>query len=233
MQLNSENINIYRKTDNVSSQLTSRNKGLVKNNSSVAFTGLRDEFIDVSKDALKLANSKYRDRFIEKAQMTFGESVQYGAMGFFRNIKDKTVKFFKENFTEGIDITYDNRTKTLQYLRENFGETFEDCFLDIDNYNNTISSPKVNKLTDFLHSTFKMTRGKKDQFVYRASEETDSITFHKDPFLKNLCLGIKEFTVGQILDFGVSIRNLYRRLDAKFGSSDIIASTRKGSSFIC
>src|SRR5699024_5142215 len=166
----------------------------------VAFMGLRDEFVDISKDALKLANSKYRDKFMEKAQMTFGESVQYGLKGFFIGAKDKAVKFFKENFTDGIDVTYDNRTKTLEYLRANFGETFEDCFLDIDNYNNTISSPRINKFTNFIHLTLKTVRGKKDKFVYRASEETDSITFHKDPFLKNLCLGIKEFTVGQILD---------------------------------
>lgn len=232
MQLNSENINIFAKTYDNSQNLKGRNNGVAQNNSSVAFMGLRDEFVDISKDALKLANSKYRDKFMEKAQMTFGESVQYGLKGFFIGAKDKAVKFFKENFTDGIDVTYDNRTKTLEYLRANFGETFEDCFLDIDNYNNTISSPRINKFTNFIHSTLKTVRGKKDKFVYRASEETDSITFHKDPFLKNLCLGIKEFTVGQILDWGVSIRDLYRKFDAKFGSSDIISSARKRTSFI-
>ena len=232
MQLSSENINLLRKAYDNSFVKKGVREGVSKNGSSVAFTGLRDELIDVSKDALKLANSKYRDRFIDKAQMTFGESIQYGITGFFRGAKDKAVKFFKENFTEGIDVTYENRNRTLEYLRKNFGETFDDCFLDIDNYNNTISSPRVNKFTNFVHSTLKTIRGKKDKFVYEAADETDSITFHKDPFIKNLCLGIKEFTVGQILDLGVSVRNLYRKLDARFGSSDIISSTRKRTSFI-
>lgn len=232
MQLNSENINITNKAYTGSNLQKGAKGSFAKNSSSPSFTGLRDELFDVSKDALKLANSKYRDRFMEKAQMTFGESVQYGITGFFRGIKDKTVKFFKENFTEGVDVTYGEKTKTLEYLRANFGETFEDCFLDIDNYNNTISSPRINKVTDFIHSTLKTVRGKKDQFIYEASDETDSITFHKDPFIKNLCLGIKEFTVGQILDLGVSIRGLYRKFNARFGSSDIISSTTKKWSFI-
>ncbi len=232
MQLNSENINIFAKTYNNSRNYKGVNGGIAKNNSSIAFTGLRDEIVDISADALKLANSKYKDKFMNKAQMTFSETVRYGALGLLRDGKDKFVKFFKENFTDGVDVTYQNRTKTLEYLRANFGETFEDCFLDIDNYNNTISSPKVNKLTNLVHTTLKTVRGKKDKFIYTASEETDSITFHKDPFLKNLCLGIKEFTVGQILDFGVSARNLYRKFDARFGSSDIISSTRKRGSLI-
>lgn len=230
MQLRSDNINMmYGSAKKLAAVSGAKNiQTSDKDTPSLTFTGLQSGINDVSEIVLETGRKKYAEKVMQKGQSTLGEGIKKTVL----KAKDGVIKFFKENFLEGKDITYKEKGKTLEFLRANFGETFEDCFLDIDNYNNMISSPKSGKLRDAFHNTFNTTQGRKDKFVYRTNEGSDSITFHKDPFLKNMCLGIKEFTVGQLLDCGVKIRNVYRKANAKFGRSDIISPTTKRGSFI-
>lgn len=238
MQLNSNNLN----TRYYSAVLKERQnssvfkKGVKENEApllkdSLSFTGSREELGEAAIDALKRASAKYKDDLLAAGNLSIAQKAKNGLSGFFDAAKTKTVKFFRENFTDGIDVTYDHRREILANLKANFGETFEDCFNDIDNFNSAISSPMTGKFADFIHTTFRTTRGKKDRFVYSVNEADDLITFHKDPFFKNVCSNIKEFTVGQILDGCIILRDKWRKINAHVGANEVIASTSKRGKF--
>lgn len=212
--------------DKTSGNLVSSN---LKN--SPSFTGIREEVGEISADVLRKAGSKYKQELYDTMHKSFGTKVKEGFLSFCHGSKGKVVNFFKETFIEGTDLVYENREKTLKELRKNFGDTFTDCFDDIQRYNDTLSSPKNGPVRDFFKSLFKIQNGKKDRFVVIKNENDDLITIHKDPFIRNVCEGIKEFTVGTVLDLCISARNLFRKGNAKYGVSDVIASSSKKGNF--
>ncbi len=228
MQLNSENINILHSGYTGAYAAYGADKNNNSDRKSLTFTGAREKATDVTKEALSLAKTQFE----KKAAQTGYGAVQDGAGSLFQRAKNGAASFVRKYFTHGTDIHYTEKNKTLELLRANFGETFEDCFIDIDNYNSMASGSANNKVLNFLHKHTGIPNGEGGKFIYKADEYTDTITFHEDSFLKKLCLGVKEFTVGQVLDLGVAVRNGYRKLDSKFGAGDMIASTNGKTNFI-
>ncbi len=145
--------------------------------SSPSFTGSAFRAKNIAEDVLSQTGSKVIN------------SIKDG------KVQNTLIRFFKENFTEGVDVTYSNKEKILSSLKQNFGDTFEDCFGKIEKFNSLKNS--------------------KGKIIYTIDDVNDTITFHKDPFLKNVFDGIKEFSAGTILDIGVSARNFGRKITRK------------------
>ena len=142
---------------------------------------------------------------LEKASAKYKEelagTVVKKTNGGLSQIFQRVRSFIDKNFISGTDVTYD-----------------------------TVNSISNSPVSDFIHKTFGTVRGKKQKFILIADENTDTITIHKEPFIKNVCEGIKEFTVGTVLDICTAGRSLIRRIDAKFGTSDIITNSKRSTS---
>ena len=155
---------------------------------------------------------------------------------FFKNIfpkiKDKLRHFIKNVFTEGTEVKYENRKEILEILKKNFGNTFNECIDKIDIYNNIADANRKKGLSGLFTRHLSSRGGKYTAFSYIDDLNENTITFHKDPFIKNVCEGFKEFTLGTALDIGVAIRGKFRKIYAGVGTNEVIASTAKKSSRI-
>ena len=160
-----------------------------------------------------------------------GNAVRKHASSFFDTIKTKAVNFFRRTVTRGVEVKYENCDEIFAALRKNFGSTFDECIDNIDIYNNLARKSRGQSLLGRLLGK-QASKGKNDVLSYITDKNENTITFHKSPFVKNVCEGIKEFTVGTILDIGVAARKGLRKLSAKFGRSEVIGSTTRKSSFI-
>ena len=173
------------------------------NANNVAFTGME----------------KVAQKTSEAAKETLGETLKKGG----KFIWGKFTKFIRENITEGVDSKFEYEDMIMSQLEKNFGVTFDECYEQIQKYNDMLSSVKRGKIRDKLHSTFKTVRGRKEKFIIRKNEPEGSITFHKDPFLKKALLNIKEFTWGGIIDSCIWVKKQYNKLCAKTGlGGDIV-----------
>lgn len=223
MQLNTNSLDIrYRNA------LTNEKKQTVGAKAdAVSFTGFNPaKLSEVTRDSLQSANAQFKTDLARAAAKKSGEGGS-----FLHKITSGVVKFIKKNFTEGETVTYGHREEVLESLRKNFGSSFDNCFEDISSYNNLFAAPSNNRVKNFFNNAFQTSRGKKDQFVVIRNDNDNLISFHKDPFFKNVCQGVKEFTVGTILDICISAREGFRNLNAKFGTSNVINSTNKRGQF--
>lgn len=189
----------------LNSEALSAHRRLVNANNNIAFTGIESA----------------ANKAVQGAKDNAAQTIKNGA----RFVLHKIVKFVKENITEGVDTKYDFEDVIMEQLKKNFGVTFDDCYDQIQTYNDLISRVKSGPVVDKLHSVFKTVRGKKEKFIIRKNED-GSITFHKDPFLKKTLLNIKEFTWGGILDIAVWAKKRYDKFCAKTGfGGDTVAKS--------
>ena len=186
MKLTSNSLNIRY---NAAIQNSAQQNMRFANNSSPSFKGLEGTLNKVAKKG--------------------GEQLFSGAEGkmskVFGSIGSGLKKFFREHITTGIDYKYEYSDEILKTLRSNFGSTFDDCFKQMDKYSKTL------KDTSRTGRFFKKVASV-NNFGYTIDEANNTITFHKNAFARNVLDGLKEFTVGAVLDGCIGVRNLYRKV---------------------
>lgn len=122
----------------------------------------------------------------------------------FEKIKDSCTGFIKKLF-KGDELVYSKRDAILDAAGKHFGGTFSECLDDVKNFKGTKNAIEL--------------------------LDGEKIKFNKDSILKNICLGIKDFTVGTILDICISARNGLRKLASKSGSEAVGEAGKKSNFF--
>ncbi len=205
MKINSGKFNIG--ADFVKAQRQGR---FALQNNSPSFGSAQKVVADIAQETVQKAGAAIGDEVVETVD-TVSKKVLPKIKDFvsdiFQKTKGKTVKIVKEQVTSGCDIKYEYLDETLQALRKNFGSTFDDCISSITEYENLLKETAKTK-SGKLGSALKASGG----HMYKIDEKTNTITFHKTPFAKNIWSGIKDFTVGTVLDACIGIRNGWRKI---------------------
>ena len=138
----------------------------------------------------------------------------------------RIAQFIRRTVTKGYDVKYGEREEIFGALKKNFGSTFEECMETIDDFNK-----RKRGQTSFLSKVLKkigISREAKDPFIYTKNPDDNTITFHRFPFFKNVVRGIKEFTIGTILDIAIAARKGLNKLFSSTSGKE----ASKGRSFI-
>lgn len=192
MKLNSNSLNIRYDKD-----LQSLNK--IKNKQSGNFTpsfkgasGAIDDIAEFGKSKIFPEAKKAATSFLKKAGNTVSD-------------------FVRNHITSGIDVKYEYSNEVMEALRKNFGSTFDDCLKSATGYTEQVAK-KAASSNSFLNkaSTFN-----NDAFRCVLDKKNNTITFHKNPFAKNILDGVKDFTGGMFLDACIGIRNGFRKYISK------------------
>ena len=203
MKLSSNSLNIRN------SALYAANNGvdnLYSKNSSPAFKGLEkvaDDVVDVSKKKI-------------------APHLKGMLSGVLTAIGSKAKKFISDHVTRGVSVKYENADEILGLLRKNFGPTFDECIGQIDKYSKKSASSSTGVLKKVLS---------KSGFGYTIDKETNTITFHKTPFVRNVLSGFKEFTAGTLLDICIWGRDKFRKIASKQNGGVDVLKTAKSKGF--
>lgn len=207
-------------------KLTYGNKNIDYNNGLYNYGKNENSKKNFSNPSFKGLNS-----VADSVAQTGSDKIKKHAAQLLDTMGSEAANFIKKNITTGVDVQYGNTRYIFSALKRNFGSTFDECLEQIDAYNSIARNSKKRILIDRIFKNGAHA-GKSDVISYAIDKNEDTITFHKTPFLQNVCEGVKEFTVGTILDIGIAARNGLRKLNAKFGTSKVIAKTSKGGNFL-